>query len=82
MVKARDYFTRSGSTAYSKYRVDYELRYSPSSRYGSSLYMKLARASKNKWKYMGNVHPSISSVALKQFARDYLIQLGMITPRY
>ena len=82
MVKAKDYFTKSGNTTYSNYRINYELRHSPSSRYGSSLYMKLARASKSKWKYMGNVHPSISSVALKQFARDYLIQLGMLKPRY
>jgi len=73
---------RKGTVQYSSYPMNYEVRELKGSRYGASLYMKLTRASANKFKYMGNVHPSISYNAIKQHARDYLIQLGMIEPRY
>ena len=75
---------KSGSRKYSMYNIKYKVvsrggGRQGAGRYGASLYMKYG--SRN-WKYMDNVHPSISGTAIYDYARDYAIQEKLIKPRY
>lgn len=59
--------------------VEYRLVASKTRPFLGTLKMRMG---KRKWMNMTTVHMSISGTALRQFARDYLIQIGEIKPRY
>lgn len=69
----------SGYIRYNGRTIEYRLKQSKNRPVFGVLEMRMGR---RKWMMMTTVHMSISGTALRQFARDYLVRIGEIKPRY